>query len=238
MNTKHPFHLLCYSIGLVAATILTTPTMHADEDFKPIFNGEDLSEWSGNETFWRVEDGQIVGETTAENPTQGNTYLIWQNGKPGNFELRLKYRIDTPWANSGIQIRSKDLGNHVVAGPQPDIATDDWITGIHYEERGRGVLARRGQKIVINKEGERETSRFAEEDALAENFNQSEWTDYHIIANGNTITAKINGHTMHEIIDDSPEASHNGIIAIQLHSGDPMTIRFKDIQLKILDNQD
>ena len=223
-------------LAVAAATALVAPaSLKAEDGFVSMFDGENLDGWSGNDAFWRVEDGHIIGETTAEKPTPGNTFLIWQGGEPKDFEIRLKYRIDSAWANSGIQIRSKDLGDHVVAGPQPDIATVDWITGIHYEERGRGVLARRGQKTVIDGNNERETTRFAEEGELAEKFDQSEWTNYHIIAKGNTITTKINGHKMHEIVDDSPKAPGAGVIALQLHSGDPMLIRFKDLEIKISD---
>jgi len=220
---------------LAATAMVATPNLHAEEDFVPIFNGENLEGWSGDDKFWRVEDGHLIGETTAETPTPNNTFLIWQDGEPKDFEIRLKYRIDSNWANSGIQVRSKDLGDHVVSGPQPDIATDGWITGIHFEERGRRILARRGEKTVIDADGDRETTRFAEEDELGEKFDQSEWTDYLITAKGNTIITKINGHKMHEIVDDSDDAPGAGIIALQLHSGDPMKIRFKDIEIKILD---
>ena len=43
-----------------------------------LFNGKDLSGWMGKEQFWKVENATIIGETTAENPTKGNTFLIWQ----------------------------------------------------------------------------------------------------------------------------------------------------------------
>jgi hypothetical protein len=59
-----------------------------DDGFKSIFDGKTLEGWSGNAKFWRVEDGAITGETTEENPTPGNTFLIWQGGQPGDFELR------------------------------------------------------------------------------------------------------------------------------------------------------
>src|SRR5687767_14612132 len=79
--------------------------------FKSLFNGNDLSGWDGNPKFWSVKDGLVTGQTTADNPTQGNTFLIWRDGTVEDFELRLSYRI--VGGNSGIQYRSKDLGSWV-----------------------------------------------------------------------------------------------------------------------------
>lgn len=214
------------AIGVAAAT--------ADEmAFTPIFNGENLEGWEGDERFWRVEDGVIVGETTADDPLEHNTFLIWTGGEPGDFELRFQYRIVSEWANSGVQVRSEARDDYRVAGYQPDIATVDWITGIHYEELGRGILARRGQRVHIDAGGERREERFAEEEDLYEHIvPHDEWTDYHVIAEGNTIRTKINGELMHELTDESDEARASGVIAFQLHTGDPMEIRFREIELK------
>ena len=206
----------------------------ADEGFEPIFDGETLDGWAGEEGRWRVEDGHIIGETTEEDPLEENTFLIWEGGEPSDFELKFRFRIDSEWGNSGIQVRSERLHDHVVRGYQPDIATDGPITGMSYEERGRGLLAPRGSKAVIDEDGETETWTFASADGLAELFDPHEWTEYHVIAEGNRITTVINGHVMSEIVDYAPEARDKGIIAFQLHSGQPMTIRFDDVQLKNL----
>lgn len=211
-----------------------------DQDaFTPIFNGKDLDGWDGEEKLWRVEDGMLVGETTKENPTPKNTFLIWEDGEVEDFELKFKYRYTSEKANSGIQVRSERLDGYVVRGYQPDIADVDWITGIHYEERGRGILARRGQRAVFHADGSKDVTRFAEEKDLAEHINgRNEWNDYHVIGLGNTITTKINGQKMHEVVDDSPKARRSGILAFQLHAGPPMTLHFKDIKLKRLSAQD
>lgn len=203
-------------------------------EFVSLFDGQTLAGWEGDPRFWRVEEGSIVAETTETNRPRGNTFLIWTGGELEDFELKLRYRIDSPWANSGIQIRSEHLGDFVVRGYQLDIATDDWITGIFYEERGRGPLARRGQRLVIAADGTRQVERFADEDALAEHYDQSEWTEYHVVARGSHFVTRINGHKMHEVVDDGPEARQRGILAVQLHAGGLMTMRVKDIQLKTL----
>src|SRR5437660_812454 len=105
------------SIGLLTscALALLTPTSHAatEEGFTPIFNGKDLTGWDGNPALWSVKDGAIVGQTSEANPIKNNTFLIWTNGQPGDFELRCSFKIEplntSGFANSGIQYRSKVL---------------------------------------------------------------------------------------------------------------------------------
>src|SRR2546428_4659426 len=81
-----------------------------ERGFIKIFNGTDLSGWDGNPKLWSVQDGAITGQTTAENPAKGNTFLIWTNGIVSDFELRCSFKIvannDQGFANSGIQYRS------------------------------------------------------------------------------------------------------------------------------------
>src|SRR4029078_534466 len=86
-----------------------------------------------------------------------NTFLIWQGGEVSDFELTLKYKIvdlngeSKGFGNSGIQYRSKVVKPEysVVAGYQADFETGKTYSGILYEEKGRGILAQRGQEVVI-----------------------------------------------------------------------------------------
>ena len=205
----------------------------ADDEagFKSLFNGKDLTGWDGEAKFWSVKDGAILGKTTAENPTSGNTFLIWKDGTVDDFELRLEYRITGH--NSGIQYRSKDLGNHVVGGYQADIEIGETYSGILYEERGRGVLAQRGQKVVVNADGKPEVKeQFADGKALQSKINK-DWNRYTIIAKGNHLIHKINDTVMSDTTDnDTKRRSMSGILALQLHAGPPMTIEFKNIRIK------
>jgi hypothetical protein len=126
----------------------------ADTGFKSIFNGKDLTGWDGL-GFWSVKDGAIVGQTTAEKPTKGNTFLVWKDGQPANFELRTSFRLtsqnDKAFGNSGIQYRSKivDPAGFVVGGYQADIDVSGQYAGMLYEEKGRGMLMTPGEKIKI-----------------------------------------------------------------------------------------
>ena len=216
-----------------AATFSAGTSARADDEsgFKPIFNGRDLDGWDGNPKFWSVKDGTITGQTTTDNPTKGNTFLIWRQGTVDDFVLRLSYKITG--GNSGIQYRSKELDPWVVAGYQADIDSKDVFTGILYEERLRGILAQRGQKVTIAEDGKKTVDKIGDADALKSHIKNDDWNDYEIIAQGPHLTHKINGQVMSEVIDEDRERrAVSGILALQLHAGPPMTVAFKDIRLK------
>ncbi len=224
--------------SILAAAFLATATLHTkgdDEGFVAIFDGKTLKGWDGNEKFWSVKDGTITGQTTADNPTSGNTFLIWRAGELENFELTLKFRI--VGGNSGIQYRSKDLGDHVVGGYQADFDAENGFSGILYEERGRGILANRGTKVVIEENGEKkEVGKTAVEKEILDSIKKEDWNEYTITAQGNHLVQKINGHTTVDVTDnESSKAAESGILALQLHAGAPMLVQFKDIVLKKLD---
>lgn len=224
--------LLCgllLMFGLVAP--FTALAADDDADFKPIFNGKDLAGWDGNPKFWSVKDGAITGTTTKENPTQGNTFLIWKDGQLDDFELRLEFKI--VGGNSGIQYRSKDLGNWVVGGYQADFEAGDTYSGINYEERGRGILCQRGEKVVIEKDGKKKAERVTESKKLQDAIKKEDWNNYVITAQGNHLVHKINGNVTADVTDhEEAKRAMQGILALQLHAGPPMVVQFKNIRLK------
>ncbi|MCA9205957.1 MAG: DUF1080 domain-containing protein [Planctomycetales bacterium] len=233
-------HCLRLSIAALSLALLglTAPAAHAESPadeagFKSLFDGESLKGWAGKEQFWSVRDGAITGQTTAENPTKGNTFLIWQDGKLGDFELRLKFRI--VGGNSGIQYRSEELPDFVVKGYQADFEAGTKYIGICYEERGRGILALRGQKVTINADGSKDVAKepTCDEEKMLASINKEGWNDYVITAKGNHLVQKINGFTTVDITDNqSDKAAKSGILALQLHAGPPMVVQFKDIRVK------
>ena len=83
------------------------PAPIAAGSFVSIFDGETLTGWSGDPQYVRVEDGCIVLETKEGNIPVHNTFLIWDVEELADFEIMFKYRIDSEWANSGIQMRSE-----------------------------------------------------------------------------------------------------------------------------------
>ena len=228
MKLRHLMLLLMVS----AASWNASSAIAADAGFKSLFDGKTLDGWDGNPKFWRVEDGTITGQTTADNPTKGNTFLIWQDGKPSDFELRLKFRI--VGGNSGIQYRSKDNGNWVVGGYQADFDADGKWAGILYEERGRGILAQRGNQVVINADGSKEdVGKTAEEQTILDAIKKEDWNDYRIIAKGNHLIHEINGNVTVDVTDhEEAKRAMSGVLALQLHAGPPMLVQFKDIEIK------
>jgi hypothetical protein len=200
-----------------------------------LFNGTDLNGWQGRSDLWSVENGEIVGRTTKENPIKGNTFLIWDGGQPDNFELTAQFKIEA--GNSGIQYRSKvvDEKNFVVAGYQADIDFGNRYAGILYEERGRGILAERGQKSTIGEDGNKTVEQFAAAEALGEAIHPGQWNSFRVVANGNHLQHFINDTLTMEVIDhQSEQAAKSGVIALQIHTGPPMVVRFKDIKIRPL----
>jgi hypothetical protein len=208
-----------------------------DEGFVSIFNGKDLTGWAGDSVHWSVEDGAITGRITPETVLKGhNTFLVWQGGQPADFELKLKFKLQN--SNSGVQYRSKllDPGKFIVGGYQADIDATGRYIGINYEERGRGILVERGQKVEIGPEGNKTViGELGDKDVLLKKIKLGDWNEYTIIARGNHLTHIINGTTMSEVIDNQPsKAQASGVIALQIHQGPPMVVQFKDIRLKEL----
>src|SRR5579872_2238298 len=222
-------------ICLLAVGMLPTSPVSAAENepgFKSLFNGKDLAGWDGDPKFWSVQEGAITGQTTKDNPTQGNTFLIWREGILDDFELRLSYKI--VGGNSGIQYRSKDVGDWVVGGYQGDFEAGDTYSGILYEERGRGILAQRGQKTEIGPDGKVNVlASLGDTKDIQANIKKEDWNEYAIIAHGNELTHIINGRVTAQTTDNQPEKrAMSGILALQLHAGPPMTVQFKNILIK------
>ncbi len=210
--------------------------------FLRIFNGKDLTRWTGDPKFWSVENGAITGRTTADNPAKGNTFLIWTNGTVADFELRCAFKL-TPgdakgFANSGIQYRSKvlDATNWVVGGYQADMEAGPNYTGILYEERMRGILALRGEKVLLGKDGQKQVlGSLGDPAVIGAAIKPGEWNEYVIIARGNRLQHIINGKPTVEVQDeDEAKRALSGVLALQLHAGPPMMAQFKNLRLKKL----
>ena len=215
----------------------------AHAESKPLFNGKDLTGWEGNTDLWSVQDGVITGRTTAEKPAATNTFLIWKDGEVADFDLVLQFKMtpgdDKKYVNSGVQFRSKvvDPAKFVVAGYQADFEYGPKYSGILYEEKGRGILAERGQKVKIT-QGEDpkkpkievvgETGRSEEIEA---GIKKDDWNELKIVVKGNHIQQFINGKLTVDVTDETAEGAKKGVLALQLHAGSPMQIQFKDIVL-------
>jgi type 1 glutamine amidotransferase len=219
-------------IATVAAAAGLPQATAADPAGVPIFDGQSLAGWEGNPEFWRVEDGAIVGQTTAEKPTKGNTFLLWRRGLVDDFDLTFRYRLTG--GNSGMQYRSRDLGDFVVSGYQGDFESGTTYSGIVYEERGRGILAQRGERITIAADGTKLPGEpIAATAELQKAIKPGDWNDYRIVAQGPRLQHFINGQLMAELVDEQAGArALQGVLALQLHAGPPMKVEVKDVLLR------
>ena len=155
---------------------------------------------------------------------------IWEGGNLGNFELTLKARVKGN-NNSGIQYRSKVLNAKTwsVGGYQMDMHPAPNYLGMMYEERGRGVIAQRGQNVVIDSKGKRTSTGNPDKEKTD---NLADWNEFKISAIGNKLTHMVNGKVTVDIEDNEDgKKSSSGVIALQLHAGGPMRLEVKDISL-------
>lgn len=220
-----------------AGVCLTTTARAAEEDgWVSIFDGKTLKNWDGDPKFWSVEDGCLTGRTTAPEDLKHNIFIIWEGGKPGNFELTCQYKIVN--GNSGIQYRSfvVDEEKHIVGGYQGDLEAGDTYSGILYGEKFRGILALRGQKTEIGDNHKPKVlETFADTKEIQSKIKKEDWNTYRIVADGYHFTHYINGVKTAECIDsDEEQRRADGVIALQLHKGPAMMVQFKDIKIREL----
>jgi hypothetical protein len=245
-------HTILIATAACAAAVLsaaggsqaTQPSMPDPYDFanragfKAIFDGASLAQWDGDPSVWRVEQGTLVGESTAEKPLSANTFIIWRGGEPRDFELKVEYRMNA--GNSGIQYRSAEMpraGRWVLRGYQADLDFENRWTGQLYEERGRGFLALRGQSTHIANGGTpRVVGTVESADALKALVRVNDWNAFHVVARGGMLMHIVNGHVMGVAVDDdTKQRALRGLIGFQMHTGPPMKVEFRNVWLKTLD---
>lgn len=169
------------------------------------FNGKDLSNWDGNPAVWRVENGEIVG--ASKTGLKHNEFLKSQFVL-SDFRLVFKVKLTPNTANSGVQIRSEPFEEYEMKGCQADIGVGWW--GKLYEENGR--------ELIWKKPGD-------------EFVKPEDWNTYEVLAVGSKIRTAINGHLCADL--DDPQVARRGIVGLQVHSGGPTEVRFKDFQLEL-----
>ncbi len=190
--------LIAYLAAPAQVPMLATP-----DNIKSFFTGTDLSGWTGNDSLWRVEDGQIVGTSAG---LKSNEFLT-NDLSLGDFRLRCQVQLVDNRGNSGIQFRSEALPDGLVKGYQADIGAGWW--GKLYEEHGRALL--------WEKSGESHV--------------RPGWNTYEILAVGDRIETRINGHKCVDLVDAA--GAKRGIIALQLHSGGATEVRFKNFDIEL-----
>lgn len=219
-----------YSMPIMAQFPFAVERNVKESGFKLIFNGSNLDGWTYDPVYWRVENGVMIGEITPETTLDSNSFIIWIKEQPADFELKMDFRVSKE-GNSGINYRSSKIENvYALKGYQLDIDGKNMWSGQNYEERGRQIMANRGdisiagdgRKIVVGSVGS------PEELAPVEG-----WHEAHIIAYGTTLIHLIDGRVMSIVVDtDAENRTNNGYLGMQVHVGPPMTIEYKNIRLK------
>jgi len=217
------------------------PLTGEEPGFAEIFDGKTLKGWDGDPTYWRVEDGSMVGEIKPDTVIKSNTFIIWRGGEPADFELKVDYRI-TSGGNSGINYRSVVVPDKVtpsnkfaMRGYQCDIDGPNRYTGNNYEEKGRLFLAVRGQMTRVTGTSKPViVSKIAEEKSL-DALVTPDWNSVHIIARQNIVVHHVNGQLMSMVIDDDAAGrALKGLIGVQVHVGGPMKVEYRRWRLKKL----
>ncbi len=216
------------------------------DEFIQLFNGKTLEGWEGDTAYWKVENGVVIGELSeSSTPLEKNTFLIWQGGELGDFELIAEYRISTQ-GNSGINYRSERVEGvpFALKGYQADIDGKNNYTGQNYEERGRTTLAYRGQKVSIPS-GEGQVQRNAWTSAVLEEelgnsdslktviHDEDNWNEIHLVVKDNRLQHFVNGVLMSDVTDnDTTGRKLSGLMGMQIHVGPPMKVEYRNVRLK------
>ena len=183
------------------------PLQATKENAPNFFNGKDLTGWNGDKELWSVENGEIVGRSKG---LKHNTFLL-SDLAAKDFKLTLEVKLVDDAGNSGVQFRSEPLEGYAeMRGHQADIGPSWW--GKLYEENGRGLL--------WEKSGE-------------QHVKKGDWNKYEIEAVGNHIRTWLNGQPCVDYTD--PQGKHSGIFALQLHSGGPTEVHFRNLKLEVKD---
>jgi hypothetical protein len=229
------------SLLALPAAIAEPATAEPATTWRTLFNGKDLTGWSGDPKLWSVREGVIRGETTPDARANGNTFLIAEDLLLENFELELSFRCSAT-NNSGIQYRSKHIteGNPknawVVRGYQHEIRNENKfpnVSGFIYDEGGkRGRICPAGEQAVWTDKGKEMTGQLIDAAGFAKLFRLDDWNDVRIVAEGNRLRHFMNGTLILDFTDDDTHVLREGILALQLHAGAPMWAEYRGIRVR------
>ncbi len=193
---------------ILLSFIIMSPGTYS-QGFKKIFNGKDITGWTIHGTEkWYVEDRELICES---GPDKQYGYLSTDKNYK-NFILRLKFKLEAN-GNSGVFIRSGIEGTKI-SGWQVEVAPKDHHTGGIYESYGRGWI------IKPNTEDEK-------------NLKPDDWNDMRIMVVNDEVTTWLNGKQM-VYLKDEKIGQGNGFIALQIHDGGGIKVRWKNIRIKEL----
>lgn len=192
-------------LGCMGCSPKATQEMDVAETIS-LFNGSNLDGWTVHGTeLWFVEDGELVCES---GPDSAYGYLK-TNRTFTDFDLTLEFLQEAD-GNSGVFFRSSVEGTRV-SGWQAEVAPPGLHTGGIYESYGRGWLI---QPI----------------EGADASLRMGDWNTMRIRAVGDDVTTWLNGNQMIEISDDKIGEAE-GSIALQIHDGGGIRVRWRNLRL-------
>lgn len=214
------------------AAVAVSQTVREDGTIALIDGKRLFKTWNGDPKFWSQKDGVITGR--ADGTLKRNHFITWMGNSVRNFELTMDVKI-SEGGNSGIQYRGTiqpQVGHDAVSGYQCDIvANNPRFNGMLYEERGRRIVSRSGEKIVIDPDGQP----WIIEKWKTQPAEPGQWHQYKVIAKANHLQHFIDGEKTVDVIDlDENGRSDDGVFGMQVHVGPKMEVQFKNILLKPL----
>lgn len=194
---------------IIILLVLNFYTAKSQKDYVSLFNGKDLTGWTMHGTEkWYVENGELVCES---GPDKQYGYL--STDKPYyNFELSVQFKLEAN-GNSGVFIRS-DIKGTKISGWQVEVAPPGDHTGGIYESYGRGWLIQPKQ----------------EDEKM---LKADDWNTMLIHVNNDEITSWLNGKEM-VYLKDAIIGAGKGFIALQIHDGGGIKVRWKNLLIKEL----
>ncbi|MBW3628756.1 MAG: DUF1080 domain-containing protein [Gemmatimonadetes bacterium] len=229
----------------------TLPVVPGDTTgFTRIFMPGSLAGWDGDSRFWSAKGDTIIAESTPTNMLTENTFLIYRGDQNlRDFELKVEYRFPELNGNGGVQIRSSVRPGAAhqwrVTGMQVDLDATNNYSGMLYGEQAGGFIAPRGEvtRIAAGQTLPQSIASLGTATELRGLMNMRGWNQLHIIAKGNTIMTVLNGRVTSVLIDEAPTALvpdpsqarlERGLVALQMHTGVPFRIMYRNVFLKKL----
>lgn len=205
-------------VTLLAAVLVFSaawPAVGEDREGTRLFNGESFAGWQGNLDWFRIEDGVVVGGSL-EKAIPRNEFLTTEK-EYDDFELRLEFRVTGDKTNAGIQVRSRRIpDHHEMIGYQADIGPG--YTGALYDESRRRKILAKPEVATIEKA-----------------YKPGEWNSYRIRCQGPKVQLWINGTQTVDYTEEDESLEQNGLIGLQIHSGPPGEIRYRNIIIEELE---
>ena len=174
--------------------------------WKPLWDGKTLDGWEPTGGgHWAVEGGEIRATNASSEPKHG--HLVSKKDY-GDFAVRLKF--ESKAGNSGLYFRVEEGGSYGVRGFQAEIDPTNDVGGL-YETDGRGWVVQPRPEDV---------KKWIKPNA---------WNELSVVALGDRLVVHVNGSRSAETVD--PKGRRRGKLALQVHGGQDVDARFKDIEI-------